>query len=294
MKKKNVAFLMCAMSVVLSSCGQAANTNKEVNNSKEVQEIVTETETVSETESETAADEWKDGAFFGVQIEETSDSYTADDGTEIFVDSYSYPELTGGNAGTAEKINADIRAMKEGRKARVDEVAGYAKEDYQYRVEENAGADMETMPFESYCMDDVSSIGRNDEKIFSFILYSYEYSGGAHGYGACTGYNYDASTGERLSLTDLSEDGDAWKENILNYVGEQCKTEEYQTRLFEEYEDYLTDAVFAENNWFFTEDGLTVTCSPYAIGPYASGSIDFEIPYETLQEFGLKDCYMDD
>lgn len=292
MKKKSVALLLCTMSVVLSSCGQAANTNTGVKNSETVQEIVPETEAVAKTENETETDDRKDGAFFGVKIEENSDSYTADDGTEIFVGTCSYPELTGGNTEAAEKINTDIQAMKEEREARVAEIVGYAKDDYQYRIEENEGVDTEMMGFYSYSEEDTSSVGRNDERVFSFILNSYEYTGGAHGYGFYAGYNYDASTGERLSLTDLSEDGNAWKENILSYVEEKCKTEEYQELLFEEYETCLTDAVFAEDNWFFTEDGLTITCSPYAIGPYASGSINFEIPYETLQEFGLKDCYL--
>lgn len=310
MKKKSVIAILFTVAVLMTSCGQKpventkdntiiANTENQIEDGTEVAEKIESTESeeintegveIQNTEYEAGVAE--EGGFL-VQIVEQSESYKADDGREVLTSVQSYPKLSAKeNAKAAEVINADIESMQADDEASIEENVTVAKEDYAFRMQEVTN-DTETMmlPY-PYQIQITSVVTRNDKKVFSFAMDSYAFLGGAHGNGGTTGYNYDAVTGKRLKLEELSEDSAAWKEKILSFVKEQCESDAYKERLYEDYETYLEDAVFAENNWYFDENGILISCSPYSIGCYASGSINFEIPYETLRTYGLNENYL--
>ena len=304
MKKKTVVLLLCTMSVVLASCGKTTDAKNEVQETTEVAVTEPETETeidengteaVNETET---AEETVSGGKFIVTLEEANESYQADDGTVIYEDAYSYPKLDADqDREAAEAINADITELEKEHKAGIETMIGYAKEDYGYykdastetATEEEGGLSL--YDFFPYSSEETSTVERNDDGIFSFVVYNYDFSGGAHGNYTYSGYNYDAKTGARLVLTDLAGDGDAFKQNILSDIEAQCQTPEYQELLFPEYMDYLEDSIFEDTAWYLTDEGLTITCPPYALGPYAAGNIDFKISYDTLETYGLKSEY---
>ena len=299
MKKKYVIAILFTAMVFMTSCGQKAVENTGDNTIIESTENKTEAETeeVANTEdveiqnTEYEADAIGEGCFW-VQMEEQSESYKADDGKEIFTNLQNYPKLSSKEKSEiAEIINADIESMQTNNKKDAEEQLKLAKEDYAYRME-TATSDTEEifLPF-PYQIQSTSVVMRNDAKIFSFAVDDYAYFGGAHGEGGTTGYNYDAMTGERLKLDDLAEDASAFKNHIRSYVKEQCEKEVYKERVFEEYETYLDDAIFAEDSWYFTENGILISCPPYSLGCYAAGSINFEISYETLKAYGLKEDY---
>ena len=302
MKKKTVVLLLCTMSVVLASCGKTTDAKNEVQETTEVAVTEPETETEidkteTETMTETTPEEESSGKFI-VTLEEINESYPADDGTVIYEDAYSYPKLDSDHdREAAQAINADITGLEKEHKTGIETMIGYAKEDYSYYKEESTETATEgeeglsLYDFFPYSSEETSTVERNDDGIFSFVVYSYDFSGGAHGSYAYSGYNYDARTGARLMLTDLSGDADTFKQNILSDIETQCQTPEYQDLLFPEYMDYLEDAIFEDTAWYLTKEGLTITCPPYALGPYAAGNIDFKISYDTLETYGLKSEY---
>lgn len=299
MKKKSVALLLCTMSVLFASCGKTTDAGSGVQDSTAVTEAGTETGTAETNGGNVteAASATEITGEFEVTLEEKTDSVSADDGTEIFRDTYNYPKVSSHkNKEAADAIDHDIRELEKTHKTGIETMTGYAKDDYTYWKEGNteaaADADTELAAIFPYASESTATVERNDAGIFSFCVYSYAFTGGAHGNYSYTGYNYDAGTGARLALTDLAEDADSFKQNILSDIEAQCATDAYKDLLFPEYADYLEDTVFGEDNWYLTDTGLVITCPPYAIGPYASGNIDFTISYDTLKTYGLKSSYV--
>lgn len=280
MKMKNI-LILCGMAVLLTSC-------------KSVPLNIQESESATEQSISAAAEETTEESTVPAEavglsyaITEEENSFAAEDGTEVLKVTYTYPQLAGSETSVAP-INEDVSAHREDFWNDASDNFNYAKEDYAYRIDELGETAGQFFPYEMQ-MD--TAVTRNDEAVFSFTQASYSFTGGAHGYGETKGYNYDTMTGQQIFLKDLSEDESSWKENILSYVQEKCQTEEYKERLFEDYESYLADVVFEDDNWYFTGEGLAISCAPYTLGCYAAGSIEFLIPYENLKAYGLKDCY---
>lgn len=332
MKRKNVIAILFAFVVFAASCGQKEAQNTVEKNTEAASEIAEDTESAEpeeinteemnteneqpveenttestlsseqinaadkievevDTESSVSESEKMGEGGFKVQIEENKESYKVVGKEEIMWNIQSYPKISSGGK-TAETINADIESIKASMKNETDENLTAAKEDYLYRIEQNPDAAETTgvmIPFE---MQETSVVTRNDAAIFSFAVDSYAFLGGAHGCGATTGYNYDAKTGKHMQLEDLSEDSEAFKANVLSFVKEQCESDAYRERLFEDYETYLEETVFAEDSWYFTDSGILISCPPYTLSAYVEGTINFEIPYETLKTFGMKAEYL--
>ena len=53
----------------------------------------------------------------------------------------------------------------------------------------------------------------------------------------------------------------------------------------------LETALYDDEKWYFSTSGLVFISDPYMLGPYASGTITFTIPYQYLEEMGLKEDY---
>ncbi len=226
-----------------------------------------------------------------IQIEMQSEKkdLTADDGTIYYTTSYVYPVISiEGNADAAEKVNADVRSRIDSFLANT-EVEEWAKEGYEYHISEES-----EYPFLSYCSDLTFDVQRSDNSVISFTMTNYSFSGGAHGNYLTQGVNYDAKTGKLLTFADLSGDADAFHEDTLAYNQDLARTEVYQMRMFSE--DMLSDGslesvLYADDAWYLSTSGLTFISNPYALGPYAAGTIEFVIPYADLADMGFAAGY---
>ena len=101
-----------------------------------------------------------------------------------------------------------------------------------------------------------------------------------------------------IAFADLSDDPDAFHEDTLAYNQNLAKTKAYQDRMFNsEYtnlygsDNELETVLYADDVWYLSTSGLVFMSAPYALGPYASGTIEFLIPYSDLAGMGLKDSY---
>lgn len=224
-----------------------------------------------------------------IEMQHEEEDLTADDGAVLCTTSYTYPVVSiEGNDDAAEKINADIRSRLDSFVADT-EVEEWAKENYDYQTESE-----DEYPFLSYYDDMLFSIQRSDSNVISFTVTCYAFTGGAHGNYTTQGVNYNAKTGDVITFSDLSDDADAFHEDTLAFNQALAKTEAYQMRMFSE--DMLNgvsleNVLYADDAWYLSSSGLTFISDPYALGPYAAGTIEFIIPYTDLADMGFSQNY---
>ena len=135
---------------------------------------------------------------------------------------------------------------------------------------------------------------RADNKVISFAITFQSYTGGAHGNYGTQGINYNAKTGEIIAFSELSDDAGAFHEDTLAYHQALAKTEAYQMRMFPEdmlEDNSLESVLYADDAWYLSTSGLSFFSDPYALGPFASGTIEFTIPYDALSGMGFNENY---
>lgn len=156
---------------------------------------------------------------------------------------------------------------------------------------ENPVVDGSVYYFEEYWY----TLERNDGRVLSFSAMWDIYEGGAHGQYMKYGANFDAGTGKLLTIADIAKDKDAFREICVQEMLRQCEDLKAQGVLFEE--EMITPSLkevlegkMEGDEWYFTENGIRFISNVYEIAPYAAGNIDFDIPYEMMEE-ELKEEY---
>ena len=314
MKKENMrkssvcAVIMCA-ALGLSACGANADgtspahkfKNSELEGLKQ-QEINTPEENIdpadedenpensSESSEENDTNVMNAESTVTVIIKSEDDvEMTTDDGDVFYTITCSYPVVSiAGNEAAAEKINENILSQVESFHTATDESVEYAKEDFEYWLDEGV---QPPMPYSS---DLFFTVTRADNNVISFTENGYEYMGGAHGMPYSIGMNYDAHTGELISFAELSDDPDAFHADTLAYNQALAQTEYYSEQLFNT--DDITNGtlettLYSDGMWYLSTSGLVFMSPPYALAPYAAGTLEFTIPYSDLKGMGFKDQY---
>lgn len=135
-------------------------------------------------------------------------------------------------------------------------------------------------------------VTRADSRILSFINAESSYVGGAHG-----GYYedtevYDVATGKTLELSDVVTDYD----RVYEYVLDGLKEKYGEDTFFDEYEDWVYQMFYEPDGamsspleWNMDMEGITFRFSPYAIAPWAAGTLLVDLPFE-----GNEDLYKDE
>ena len=214
---------------------------------------------------------------------------TTDDGNVYYTITCSYPIVSiAGNEAAAEQINAGILARVESFNTATAESIEFAKETLEYRDDEDLPA-----PF-PYSSDLFFTVTRADDQVIAFTENGYEYLGGAHGMPYSIGINYDTDTGELISFTDLSDDPSTFRADTLAYNQALAQTEYYSEQLFNTDDitnGTLEETLYADGMWYLSTSGLVFMSPPYALAPYAAGTLEFTIPYNELKDMGLKEQY---
>ena len=153
-----------------------------------------------------------------------------------------------------------------------------------------------------YEIDSTILLKRADEKVVSYLRDSFSQLGGAHPSTYYTGKNYNAKTGELLTIRDIATDYDA----LYQYVCEELagRAAKDPNVYFEGYTDTVHDMFYGadvegndastENGeiglysempemiqWYLDGDGLTVVFNDYDIAPYAAGPSTVTIPFDS-------------
>ena len=156
-----------------------------------------------------------------------------------------------------------------------------------------------------YEMDSEVDVKRADEKVVSYVREDFSQLGGAHPSKYFTGKNYDAKTGEELSLRDVVSNYDGLYQYVLDELAQREKEDGNENCYFDGYEDTVkqmfygasddssTDTVNGSEEsglypdmqavvqWYLEDDGLTVIFNDYDIAPYAYGPSVVKIPFDS-------------
>lgn len=217
--------------------------------------------TVSPT-SPTPADEG--GEDPSVEVVTVSSSEPAADGrpaTEVDLD---YPQVVGlADGDVQERVNRTI----------ADEMQA-AVEEFRDAASEPAQGD--TPP---YGIWSGVTVGVVDPTVVSTLVPITTYLGGAHPFTVVRTFTFDLTTGERLELTDLFEDG------ILERASELAVAaieEEYATG------DWAQEGAAPTNEslgrFVLAAEHLQIWFDNYQVGPYAIGTPSVDIPYTELDD----------
>lgn len=295
-------FTLCTLSMVMvlgfCACGSNADETSDSNVSKDVaeQESDTAEENTEDVDQESGEETDTSVENAAVSITVTMESQdkvelTTDDGIVYYTISCAYPVVSiEGNDAAAGKINEDIRLQVDAFNAGADSDAEMAKENFEYMLSDSAD-DYTPAPYTS----DLSFMGkRADENVISFTVTSYVDMGGAHGLPNTTAVNYDTRTGERITFDELSDDPAAFRADTLAYNQELAQTDYYSLQMFSTDDitnGTLEDVLYADDVWYLSPFGLVFMSNPYLLAPYASGVLEFTIPYDDLAGMGFNEAY---
>ncbi|MBP3539755.1 MAG: DUF4163 domain-containing protein, partial [Oscillospiraceae bacterium] len=136
-----------------------------------------------------------------------------------------------------------------------------ATDNYTYAVESNS---LDSMALE-FSSTRSSSILRADSSVISFVNNSYEFAGGAHGNYVDRAYNFDAESGDIITLQMLSGDYNALYDYLLDYMYNlytEDKDSYYSERTNEMFmgddPKAMLGTLLREGSWYFDNEGMTV------------------------------------
>lgn len=202
-----------------------------------------------------------------------SESFTSEDGAVYFQASAVIPSVSGGKR--AEAIDAALEELFEKEKEAAASYRATALDSYNFAKENN----MEVSP----CAYDAScQPGRADEKCLSFIGLTYLNMGGVHPDTIMWAVNFDKN-GEKMEIGDLfSVPQDEYMARVKELVSAEIEAERADW-YYENWREILMDSWMLDD-FIVGEEGLTVFWQDYAIGPYASGTPEFELAWGDLED----------
>jgi len=176
-----------------------------------------------------------------------------------------------------EKIDEELYGFSES-------VASSAEENYKESM-----SDEESYLYDYSYEKSFGGLSEVGSRYVSLTYNVYEYYGGAHGMPGLAIYLFDLEEGKQVTIRDLYKGSEAefkkaaadatvkkWKEEPEYFYDDYDPSREAEKR--KEFEDAAGFDMQIE----FRESGLAIYYAPYELGPYASGFIEVEIPYDKL------------
>ncbi|MFO1444369.1 DUF3298 and DUF4163 domain-containing protein [Bacillus sp. Bva_UNVM-123] len=185
-----------------------------------------------------------------------------------YKDTFNYPQVEGLINNTAQKkINEVLQKHI---------ASSYTNALELKKLEAEHGA-----PQNQYTHEVKYEIKYNQNNLLSILFFDYEYTGGAHGMTAATSYNFDANTGNEISLTKVVENNNAVtkvkkfaKIDLLNQGNKLGMT-------------YVSDPASITINdnrpFYFYDKGIVLKFQQYEVAPYAAGMPEVIIPYSVFK-----------
>lgn len=190
----------------------------------------------------------------------------------------SYPEITlEGNRMAQRRINAYYQDV-------ANQFYHYASDKMLLDAIDNYKMSIiNDFPFHAYDAVMKYTVTYNERCHLSTYIDQYQYTGGAHGLTMRTSENWSLQTGRRIRLQDLFGPGEDYTKLIQTQIILQAE-KNYQENpgiYFDNYRELIVQ-YFNPNSFYFTPNGVTFYYQQYEVGPYASGIIEFTIPYAHL------------
>lgn len=116
--------------------------------------------------------------------------------------------------------------------------------------------------------------------IVSVYFHRSSYTGGAHPNRYSSSYLFDLAAGQFIDPIQLAEDPEAFRAGAAGLLLEQAETHGERESFWEDYAAVIDR--WNESTVRFNENGMQVTYSPYEIGPYSIGEVEFSLSWEEL------------
>lgn len=150
-----------------------------------------------------------------------------------------------------------------------------------YRQDSESGLRGENDAAPELSSETRTEVFRADTTVLSFRESYTDYWGGAHGYYAYFGVNYEVQTGKKLALTDVVADMDAFADLVMEKLAAEYPDLEY----LDSRENIRSQVQGGDSfQWLLGNDGLRVYFNPYDITNYAAGMQTVLIPYAERPE----------
>lgn len=297
MKKLVTAFLMLALSLSLGACSELKDIDLPPLPTVTPESDSTPQEPAAQA-TEAPAEEAGEAQVIVTMQRNEQHAYDPENGSQLIL-SFSYDTPTvyiEDNEEAAAKINERIAMMDEayytgndfgdGAGTGYNNMLTMAEDNYNYVV----SAGIEGAMLEMVSSRTVS-VERIDSQVLTLLYNDYMFTGGTHGSYGSDGYCYDVSTGELLSLDDLSADAEGLRSFLVDYMVQAVENDEDLAARIDmmglppegtSYADVLTP-LLRQGSWYFTNEGMTIFSDLYEISSYAAGPVAFAIPYDELK-----------
>lgn len=168
-----------------------------------------------------------------------------------------------------EAFNARMRSIHKDLAAQGETIAASALDAYNefgsLSSEYEDSADMEAV----FCGD-----------IISVRLHRSSYTGGAHPNRYTASYLFDLASGQFIDPTQIADDPEAFRTGGAELLLKKAESHAERNAFWEDYPDVI--ARWNEGAVQFSEEGMTVTYSPYEMGPYSIGEVEFSLSWDEL------------
>ncbi|NLH36571.1 MAG: DUF3298 and DUF4163 domain-containing protein [Thermotogaceae bacterium] len=141
---------------------------------------------------------------------------------------------------------------------------------------QDAAGGVQRVPYEANVTTEVRY--QNDEFV-SFIVYYYQFTGGAHGITTFDTYNVDLKNCRLIALADIikQDDEKIIKDSILKSIEE--KKEEF---FEEDAKQLVTNEDLSKRPFVIEKDGIVFKYNHYEIAPYSTGMPEFKVTWTEL------------
>lgn len=261
-----------------------------------------QTDTSAETTAETETAVQSKGSGYlpdNISVEyyvTNHDSY-ADDGTLLYIASFTRPQITiTDNKAAQDKINAYMTEMEKAYMEQTKEFDKRSLESYKdYREVEtypyNNGYSKDKKWDENYdgyeAYKSVQGELMNDEFI-SFKVEDYEMiAGAANATVIIQGITFDAKTGDPIGLPDIFKKDMAGALTFIEGKVQEKLETQYKDVLFDDYKEHIGDfeAMNGGSDWYLTDEGFTAVLQETTVTAHYAGTIETTVPWSELKEF---------
>ncbi|WP_062237791.1 PdaC/SigV domain-containing protein [Fictibacillus sp. FJAT-27399] len=187
-----------------------------------------------------------------------------------------YPQVYGINKNTASKINSTLK------KAAENSYKSYLNVKKAEKVIQKEDFCKKTPKKCKYSFNSLYQVKHNSNGKLSIYYLEYTYTGGAHGKGKVTMYNFDLSTGKHYKINDILKTSCNYKK-VQKYAYKYLSTHKpYSDSVFQ-----LSDVPVNKNSQFsFYKDGIYLLFQDYdeyEIASYDDGNPFIKIPKSVYQ-----------
>lgn len=287
-KKKRwfaLSVLLVLTMVLAVACGKKTVDPPEAPQSEETQE---ETEaapqqsteqTKTESENDDCMDQLIGGSAGTVNyaVNFVEKQYEAEDGTAIFKMSMAYPIFEGEEEGVMQ-INRFYQDWSEQKVKEYEEDEDSTRQSALEVYRESRDAGWPGPWTENY---EVSSV-KTWNGYVSVLMDSYLYEGGAHGMPYREGHVFRLSDGQEVELADLTnKDQGEWDKILRARFADRIAQGE-EAEFFEDALESIKVRDMKDVGYYFTETGIAFYLPPYEVGPYSTGYVEVEVPFDEI------------